>query len=484
MSNKAKILVVDDSSTQRTMIEIFLEKQGFQVVTANDGVEGINKAYAELPNLIISDIIMPELNGYQLCRLLKNEEFTLHIPIILLTNLGQSQDKFWGIRAGADSYICKEADPRELLNQVNVLLKKKNNTFISSQEKEAKNYQNREGRMIHNKVNILLDKMLFDAILTGEIRKLANFVYSREKLVKEYFDLLRGVVDCCALAMIIFNDFKTNIMLNLTDILPDNELEKVKNFLMSRVKTVSERQEPQWEITDNGKKGEPAGDTVKTLISVPIKHQDELLGELALFSFDQNAFENNKRTLELLTGDFSTLLDLLLLYEKNRLLSITDGLTKVYNHRHFFEVLENEWLRYQRYKTPLSLLMVDVDHFKNINDVYGHQLGDVVLAGIAKAMVMNTRELDTVARYGGEEFAVILPQSGLDQAENVAEKLRQEVERHHFHEQLKSKEITISIGIAVASSEMNTISDLIASADAALYSAKEQGRNRVVIAKT
>jgi two-component system cell cycle response regulator len=466
------------------MIEIFLEKQGFQVVTANDGVEGINKAYAELPNLIISDIIMPELNGYQLCRLLKNEEFTLHIPIILLTNLGQSQDKFWGIRAGADSYICKEADPRELLNQVNVLLKKKNNTFISSQEKEAKNYQNREGRMIHNKVNILLDKMLFDAILTGEIRKLANFVYSREKLVKEYFDLLRGVVDCCALAMIIFNDFKTNIMLNLTDILPDNELEKVKNFLMSRVKTVSERQEPQWEITDNGKKGEPAGDTVKTLISVPIKHQDELLGELALFSFDQNAFENNKRTLELLTGDFSTLLDLLLLYEKNRLLSITDGLTKVYNHRHFFEVLENEWLRYQRYKTPLSLLMVDVDHFKNINDVYGHQLGDVVLAGIAKAMVMNTRELDTVARYGGEEFAVILPQSGLDQAENVAEKLRQEVERHHFHEQLKSKEITISIGIAVASSEMNTISDLIASADAALYSAKEQGRNRVVIAKT
>ena len=485
MSNKAKVLVVDDSSTQRTMIKLFLEKQGFQVVTANDGVEGINKAYAELPNLIISDIIMPELNGYQLCRLLKNEEFTSHVPIILLTNLGQSQDKFWGIRAGADSYICKEADPKELLNQVNVLLNNnKNNSFIASQEKEAKRYQNREGRMIHNKVNILLDKMLFDAILTGEIRKLANFVYSREKLVKEYFDLLRGVVDCCALAMIIFSDFKTNIMLNLTDLLPDDELEKVKKFLISRVQAVSERQEPQWEITENGKKGEPAGTTVKTLMSVPIKHQDELLGELALFSFDSNAFENNKKTLELLTGDFSTLLDLLLLYEKNRLLSITDGLTKVYNHRHFFEVLENEWLRYQRYKTPLALLMVDVDHFKNINDVYGHQLGDVVLAGIAKAVVVNTRELDTVARYGGEEFAVILPQSGVEQAEIVAEKLRQEVERHHFHEQLKPKEITISIGIDAASSEMNTISDLIASADAALYSAKEQGRNRVVIAKT
>ena len=89
----------------------------------------------------------------------------------------------------------------------------------------------------------------------------------------------------------------------------------------------------EWEITENGKKDEPAGATVKTLMSVPIKHQDELLGELALFSFDSNAFKNNKKTLELLTGDFSTLLDLLLLYEKNRLLSITDGLTKVYTHR-------------------------------------------------------------------------------------------------------------------------------------------------------
>jgi len=122
---------------------------------------------------------------------------------------------------------------------------------------------------------------------------------------------------------------------------------------------------------------------------------------------------------------------------------------------------------------------------KILTDVSGRGVGmDVVLAGIAKSVVMNTRELDTVARYGGEEFAVILPQSGLEQAEIVAEKLRQAVERQHFHEQLKPKEVTISIGIDAASSEMNTISDLIASADAALYSAKEQGRNRVVIAKT
>lgn len=481
MNNQAKILVIDDSPTQRMMIKIFLEKQGFRVVTAEDGMEGINKTYSELPHLIISDIVMPELNGYQLCRLLKNEEFTSHVPIILLTNLGQSQDKFWGIRAGADSYICKEADPQELLEQINILLEKKVDSFSASRGNELSSYQNREGDMIHNNVNILLDKLLFDATLTGEIRKLANFVYSREKLLEEYFELLRSVVDCCALAMIIFSDFKVDIILNISDHLPDEEIKRIKNFLMSRVKDASGKQQTKWKIVDKRDKDNPHGNTVKTFLAIPINHQDVLRGELALFSFDHDAFENNKRTLELMTGDFSTLLDLLLLYEENRLLSITDGLTKVYNHRHFHEVLENEWLRSQRYKIPLSLLMIDVDHFKKVNDMYGHQLGDMVLAGIARVLMVNTRELDTVARYGGEEFAVILPQTDVEKAKIVGEKLREKVEEQHFHEQLKPGEITISVGIAAASSEMKTMKDLTTTADYALYTAKENGRNRVVV---
>lgn len=483
MNNKTKILVIDDSATQRVMIKILLEKQGFQVVTAENGMDGINKTYSELPNLIISDIVMPELNGYQLCRLLKNEEFTSHVPIILLTNLGQSQDKFWGIRAGADSYICKETNPQELLDQVNILLEKEEDPFAAYREKGLVKYQNYEGNMIHDKVNILLDKLLFDATLTSEIRKLANFVYSREKLFEEYFDLLKSVVDCCALAMIIFSDFKIDIILNLSDHLLDEEVKKIKSFLVSRIKDVSGKQQPKWKIIDMGKKDNLISDTIKSSLAIPINHQDVLLGELAFFSYNHDAFENNKKTLELLTGDFVTLLNLLLLYEENRLLSITDGLTKAYNHRHFHEVLESEWLRSQRYHIPLSLLMIDVDHFKNINDVYGHQLGDVVLAGIARVIVVNTRELDTVSRYGGEEFAVILPQTDIEKAKIVAEKLRQKIEEKRFHEQLKPKEVTISVGVATASSEMKTMKDFITASDSALYMAKEQGRNKVVISE-
>ena len=480
MNNKPKILVIDDSPTQSMMIKIFLEKNGFQVVTADNGMEGINKTYLELPNLIISDIVMPELNGYQLCRLLKYEEFTSHVPIILLTNLGQSQDRFWGIHAGADSFICKESNQQELLKRVNLLLEEKGDPFADLREKGLNGYQGHEGNAIQDRVNILLDKLLFDATLTNEIRNLANYVYSREKLLDEYFDLLKSVVDCCALALIIFSDFKVSIVLTLSDTLPDEEMERIKGFLLSKVKAVSEEQQPKWEIIDRGKKNTPNGNTIESFLSIPIKHQGVLLGELALFSYDHDAFEKNKGTLEILSRDFSTLLDLLLLYENNRLLSITDGLTKVYNHRHFHEVLGNEWLRYKRYKTPLSLLMVDVDHFKNVNDVYGHQLGDVVLAGIAKVMAMSIREVDNIARYGGEEFAVILPQTDAKSAKIVGEKLREKVEGQRFHEQLRAREVTISVGIAAASPDMKTTKDLIAKADSALYIAKEKGRNRVV----
>jgi diguanylate cyclase (GGDEF)-like protein len=330
-------------------------------------------------------------------------------------------------------------------------------------------------------VNLLLDNLLFDATLTNEIRKLAHYVYSREKLLEQYFELLKSVVDCGALAMIIFSDFKVNFILTLFDHLSEEEVKKIKKFLLTRVRDVAGKQQPKWNIIEKGDKDKPTREPINTSLAIPIAHQDVVLGELALFSYDHDAFENNKKTLELLTEDFSTLLDLLLLYENNRLLSITDGLTKVYNHRHFHEVLENEWLRSQRYHIPLSLLMIDVDHFKNINDRHGHQLGDIVLAGIARELAIHTRELDTVARYGGEEFAVILPQTDGEQAKVVAEKLREKVEEQLFHEQLKPHEITISVGVATAPPDMNTMKNFITAADAALYKAKEQGRNRVIM---
>ncbi len=170
------------------------------------------------------------------------------------------------------------------------------------------------------------------------------------------------------------------------------------------------------------------------------------------------------------------------LFEETRTLAITDGMTGLYNHRYFLESMGNEFERAKRYKRPLSLLMIDVDFFKNYNDAHGHQKGDEVLKGVAGILKRSVRKSDFVARYGGEEFAVILPETERPMALALAERIRKEVESTGFPggETQPLGKISISLG-AATTDDVTTkgIEELIKTADNRLYQAKEQGRNRV-----
>jgi len=156
-------------------------------------------------------------------------------------------------------------------------------------------------------------------------------------------------------------------------------------------------------------------------------------------------------------------------------LATTDGLTSAKNHRAFQEQLDEEILRTTRYEHPLSLILVDVDHFKDFNDAHGHPAGDLVLKAVARILGARTRETDTIARYGGEEFGVILPETTPDDAVMMAERMRQAIECEPW----PLRAVTASFGVASLSVERPTKADLIAAADRALYSAKRAGRNRV-----
>ena len=161
-------------------------------------------------------------------------------------------------------------------------------------------------------------------------------------------------------------------------------------------------------------------------------------------------------------------------------LATTDGLTGLYNHRHFMKLAEAEWNRFRRHSRRLSLLIFDIDFFKTFNDRYGHEVGDQVLFHIAAMSRDDRRESDVVARIGGEEFAVLLPETGIDAAEVVAERLRQQVQESELQSDGRDLTVTISIGVAEAQPSMSDIGDLLKAADQALYKAKRTGRNRVV----
>ncbi|MCF8721517.1 sensor domain-containing diguanylate cyclase [Nitrospina gracilis] len=172
-----------------------------------------------------------------------------------------------------------------------------------------------------------------------------------------------------------------------------------------------------------------------------------------------------------------------LLHEKTEMLSITDGLTQLYDHRQMMHILGKEFDRCKRYQSPLSLLMMDIDNFKSINDTYGHQKGDEVLVALATVMNRLCRSNDTAARYGGEEFAVVLPETDKQGAKVIAERIRQGMAKVSFNSG-NSHEfgVTVSGGIAELNlSTMSSVSDLIQAADRALYQAKERGRDRVVL---
>lgn len=164
-------------------------------------------------------------------------------------------------------------------------------------------------------------------------------------------------------------------------------------------------------------------------------------------------------------------------------LSIRDDLTDVYNRRHFYEKLEEEIKRSERYGTVLSLIMLDIDYFKNYNDTHGHQAGDSVLRDVALLLRNNVREQDLIARYGGEEFAIILPETGKQVAGKLAERIRGclSAQAFHFKETLPSGKLTISLGVATFPEDAKSLNDLVETADQALYKAKEKGRNRVAL---
>lgn len=162
-------------------------------------------------------------------------------------------------------------------------------------------------------------------------------------------------------------------------------------------------------------------------------------------------------------------------------LSNTDHLTQLYNRRYMMEVLEREIQRSQRKSSPISMVLMDIDHFKRVNDQYGHQDGDCVLSSIAHLAKEGLRSYDVAVRYGGEEFVLVLPETSHEEAIMVAERLRMKVEQQTFSGDLKDLRLTISMGVATyLSPSMTSIEDLIREADAALYRAKQGGRNRVV----
>jgi diguanylate cyclase (GGDEF)-like protein len=223
----------------------------------------------------------------------------------------------------------------------------------------------------------------------------------------------------------------------------------------------------------------------RSFLSVPLIAQDRALGCMNLYLRALHELDRDEiQLLSTFASQAAMSIENARLFEETRQLASTDELTGLANHRQFYQQLAREVRRAQRYKRPLTLLMLDLDHFKGYNDRYGHLAGDHALRETGEVLRRNARDVDILARYGGEEFAVILPETDLNQAAFQAERIRAAIATHPYRgkESSPDGDITVSIGVAMLTPGMRKIEQLVHDADQALYRAKGQGRNRLELA--
>jgi two-component system, cell cycle response regulator len=483
MAQGRKILVVDDDLGVVNIIMASLKAPGRTFIAAYDGVDAVEKVMSESPDLVLLDVMMPKMNGYQVCRLLKNDRNTWDIPIIMLTARDKEPDRMYGMSAGADGYIVKPFHPTELRAEVDRLLSAQPHKTRSCPVEPPSRLG--EANLL-SKVNSLLDRKLQEMTFLQEMTRATVSTFDEERIMGLVLDGIRTYLGYEQ--AVIFMADEGGLMSEQRSIgypragdkftFDLTEPELLQDLIHKRRPVVLDGHWDRGSFMSGG--ASESGGPMHAL--VPIVARDDVRGILLIDRGGGAPFSQERLgVLSTMASQMGLALENARLYRATLMMSITDGLTGLYNARYFYERLEVELSRAKRYERPLTLFMLDIDLFKRFNDTYGHLVGDEALKWLSGMLRSGIREPDTAARYGGEEFCVILPETDEEHAGVLAERIRHSIAETPMElaSDLPVMHITVSIGFASLTDDVNTTEELVKRADRALYKAKQEGRNRV-----
>jgi two-component system cell cycle response regulator len=469
------VLLADDSPLVRRMVEKLLLAAGLGVVTAQDGLDAIEKAITHDVSLVILDVLMPRMNGYQVCRLLKTEPATRSLPVVILTSRDQAGDRFWGLETGADFYVTKDSDPQRIVELVKRVLEEQPPRAVPAEHPSSVD--------VLSRVNELLDRKLYEATILSEIGRVARGLANFDETFASVMAVVARVVDFTVGAMAFVEEDAAEVLLMLNRPAAQAVLDQTRQRVLEAL--ARERRGASFPNVHTQIFATPAGSPEETelggFLGFPTGAHDGLSGLVGLAGRAVAQVTPETRSfLVNVAGQVHIVVENARLVQRLKELSIRDGLTDLFNHRHTLERVTEEYSRVARYHEALSVLMIDLDHFKEVNDRYGHQAGDRVLRETAGVFKEGLRAVDLLGRYGGEEFLALLPHTGLAEAAGTAERLRRRLERHVFPVSEAGLKITASIGVAsYPAVGIDSADSLVRAADDALYQAKQAGRNRV-----
>lgn len=450
----ARVLVVDDIMSNVKLLEAKLTAEYFDVVTAFNGLECLARMEESVPDIVLLDVMMPGMDGFEVCRRIKSNPKIAHVPVVMVTALDQPADRVAGLEAGADDFLTKPVDDAALFARVRSLVRLK--------------------------------------LMTDELRMRESTGQSMGLL-----DPADNLLDASpAGRILVIEDRQETVAWFTSALSPRHEVASVDTFEEALVRVRGG--DPDLVVVSLGMRGFdglrlcsqlrslPEGRNIPILVVVSDGDRRKLTQALEMGvndyltrPVDKNELVARVRT-QLRKKRYADRLrhNVQLSLE----MAITDQLTGLHNRRYMSRHLGNLVASAKKAEKPIAFVIMDIDYFKSVNDTHGHDIGDEVLKEFAARIAANVRGIDLACRYGGEEFVVVMPDTDVAFAYSVSERLRHSIETTPFRisRAPNSLNLTISIGIAGLEGPDDSADALLHRADQALYSAKKAGRNRVV----
>ena len=453
----ARVLVVDDIAANVRLLEAELLEEYYGVLTANDGATALEIVAASMPDIVLLDVMMPGMDGFEVCRHIKENPATAHIPVVMVTALSEVSDRIRGLEAGADDFLTKPVNDLALFARIRSLVRLKR-ALDEWRARESTFTQFGLAAAAALETAGQADRQVL--LLAGDYGPSHRII---DTLSGEGYSVTHSTSTDDALARAMDGDFHL--------ILADDRVagDDVLRFCSQLRSNEVTRHSPVLIMLDDGDTERLAKALdlgVNDYLVRPV-NKDELTAR-AKTQIRRKQVEDNLRHQ----------------YEKSLTAAVTDSLTGLYNRRYLETHFEEVSRDLGGSRKPISVIVIDVDHFKAVNDEYGHAAGDQVLRDLARRVLGGIRGFDTAIRFGGEEFVVLLPNVDARAAYPAANRIRAMVEEEAFaiSEEGELLPVTISIGVATGIAGEVGLQALLERADQALYAAKNGGRNMVISA--
>ena len=448
------MLIVDDIPTNVRLLEARLSAEYYDVLTASSGPEALEVCAHGDVDIILLDVMMPGMDGFEVCSRLKADKKTSHIPVLMVTALDQPSDRVHGLEVGADDFLTKPVDDVQLMARVKSLVRLKALTDeLRARALTGQEIAIEDALRAMDAVNAEGGSILIVDSDARQAERIKGYLNAANRV-----DVLSNPADA---ALVVSGGEYELVLVSMAlgDFDPLRVCSQMRTAELTRtlpIILVAEEDDRPRVV-----RGLDLG--VNDFIMRPVE-RNELLARV------RTQIRRQRYAVELRQSVTNTLA-----------LAVTDELTGLYNRRYFDRHLSLMLDKAQQQSRDMAVMLIDMDYFKAVNDTHGHDIGDAVLREFADRLRRNIRGVDLACRFGGEEFVVLMPDTDWRQAQNVAERVRQAVaERSFATGNARPLSLTVSVGLALNEGDTDTPEMMLKRADVALYRAKREGRNRVV----